>query len=178
MLCIIENDDNYPYGLLGKHGKYDNFTSSLLWTLIHKPWLYSVDGEVRMPSELLFGELDEQYNTSCSSAITLSTLLKFRTESVTVNDAVQEARKLYTEEELVRLIRDAIREKREKIVENASLDREYDMKRESIGNTDDNESEGVLESGSAEGEGEHGVSYEYDPEKIEEALGYGAFQGL
>jgi phage terminase small subunit len=170
MLSIIENDDNFPSSLKGKHGKYDPFTSSLLWTLIHKPWLYSVDGEVRMPSELLFGELDEQYNTSCSTAITLSTLLKFRTESVTVNDAVQEARKLYTEEELVRLIRDAIREKQEKIVENASLDREYDMKRESIGNTDDNESEGVQESGSAEGEGEQGVSYEYDPEKIEEEL--------
>ena len=111
VLSIIENDKNFPFALYSRHGKYDRFISGLLWSLINKPWLYSRSGDVFVPSQLMVTELDEQYDTTSPQAISLISLLKLKTEMMTADDAMEEARKLCTDEEIVRLLKELIREK-------------------------------------------------------------------
>lgn len=177
VLCVIENDKNFPFALFGRHGKYNRFISGLLWCLINKPWLYSKNGGKFIPSQLMVTELDEQYDTTSPQAISLISLLKIKTELMTADDAMEEARKLCTDEEIVRMLKELIREKQSLNTDGAkdaaALDREYEVKRESMESSEEREEENVHEEGSDEGnEGneDQGISYDFDKEKMEEEL--------
>lgn len=174
VLCVIENDKNFPFALFGRHGKYNRFISGLLWCLINKPWLYSKCGGKFIPSQLMVTELDEQYDTTSPQAISLISLLKIKTELMTADDAMEEARKLCTDEEIVRMLKELIREKQSLNTDGAkdaaALDREYEVKRESMESSEEREEENVYEEGSDKGNEDQGISYDFDKEKMEEEL--------
>lgn len=175
VLSIIENDKNFPIALYSRHGKYDRFISGLLWSLINKPWLYSRSGDIFVPSQLMVTELDEQYDTTSPQAISLISLLKIKTETMTADDAMEEVRKLYTDEEIVRFFKELIREKLSQNATGAkdvaALDREYEPKRENMeSNEEQDENVGQKEEAIEEGTDRLGVLYDYDKEKMEEEL--------
>ena len=175
VLSIIENDKNFPYALYGKHGKQHQFISGLLWSLINKPWLYSSSGDIFIPSQLMVTEVDEQYDTTSSQAICLISLLKLKTEMMTADDAMEEARKLCTDEEIVRLLKELIREKQSRnskgTKDPASLDRDYEPIREYLESDVEQEAnDGQKEVDDEDGADQLGISYDYDKEKMEEEL--------
>lgn len=175
VLCIIEKNKEFPYGLYGRHGKYNQFISGLLWSLINKPWLYSRSGDIFVPSQLMVTELDEQYDTTSPQAISLISLLKIKTETMTADDAMEEVRKLYTDEEIVRFCKELIREKQSQNAAGAkdvaALDREYEPKRENMeSNEEQDENVGQKEEANEGCTDQLGISYDYDKEKMEEEL--------
>lgn len=170
LLCVMEENNGSCFE--GKHGKYDRFTSSLMWMLTNYQWLYSKDGNVCTPGQVTVDDLDNQYNTSNPYAVALGVKIKLKTERVTVDDVVNEALKFLSDEEIIRVLREATSRKQYGKIgeskEDCRLDREYEMKRETIGDREDNDD--FQEEKPDEEDKEQGILFDYDPVKIEKQI--------
>lgn len=158
-----------PMGLMGKHKK-DYFVSYLLWMLQNKAWLYSKTCELFAPIQIFVGDLDEQYDIKSEAALTLCKLLHFKSEQMSVTEALKHARMVLTDEVISRILMEAAKEKNagEYFGEKGEpkLNKEYEVKRKELANSPEG-NEPIYNEVEDE---EQTPSYDYDPEKIEEEI--------
>ncbi len=172
VLFEIENDQDFPNSLRGRHElayRTDYFDSCLLWMIQNKAWLFSKDGRVCKPADLLLSELDGQYDVFSKSGKLLCGLLPFKAKKDSLNEALTKARTILDEDAIVKLLEEATRaaEKKGEEEDNAQIDNAYDIKRQELQEAEEGD---VPNENNEGGNEDSGLSMELDPKKIEEEI--------
>lgn len=168
----IENDQHFPKSLQGRHERAywtDYFDSYLLWMLQNKAWLYTKDGRVCKPADMLRDELDSQYTTDNKGGALLSGLLPFKAKKDSVNEVLTKAMTELGEDVLLKVLEDALKEAGRKrgIDSMLNLNDGYDIKREELRETTGDETPNVTDEGNGE---DAALTIDLDPQKIEEEI--------